>query len=41
MIQADGYKLQTDKLNLYYGKFHALKDVTIAIRPRMITSLRA
>ncbi|HOD84343.1 MAG: Phosphate import ATP-binding protein PstB 3 [Planctomycetes bacterium ADurb.Bin126] len=39
MIQADDYKLQTDKLNLYYGKFHALKDVTIAIRPRMITAI--
>ncbi len=39
MIQADDYKLQTRKLNLHYGTFHALKDVDIAIRPRMITAI--
>ena len=32
-------KLRTDKLNLFYGSFHALKDVDIAIRPRMITAI--
>jgi len=26
-------------LNLYYGSFHALKDVNIAIRPRRITAI--
>jgi phosphate transport system ATP-binding protein len=33
------YKLQADKLDLHYGRFQALKDVHIAIRPRMITSI--
>jgi ABC-type lipoprotein export system ATPase subunit len=33
------YKLQTSSLNLYYGKFHALKDVNISIRPQTITAI--
>ena len=33
------YKIQSRKLNLHYGKFHALKDVNIAIKPRMITAI--
>ncbi len=33
------YKLQTTGLNLHYGEFHALKDVDIAIKPRMITAI--
>ena len=32
-------KLRSDKLNLFYGKFQALRDVDIAIRPRMITAI--
>jgi phosphate transport system ATP-binding protein len=32
-------KIQTSELNLYYGKFHALKNVNISIRPRAITAI--
>jgi len=32
-------KLQSEKLNLFYGAFHALKDVDIAIRPKSITAI--
>ena len=32
-------KIQSVNLNLFYGKFHALKDVSIAIRPRAITAI--
>jgi len=33
------YGIQTRGLNLWYGNFQALKDVTVDIRPRLITSL--
>jgi phosphate transport system ATP-binding protein len=33
------YKLQTRDLNLFYGDFQALINVTIAIKPRMITAV--
>ena len=33
------HKLETRNLNLRYGKFHALKDVTLSIRPRFITAI--
>ena len=33
------YKLETRRLNLHYGTFHALKDVTLSIRARAITSI--
>jgi phosphate transport system ATP-binding protein len=33
------FKIQSDKLNLHYGSFHALKDVSIAIRPQSITAI--
>ena len=33
------YKLEARKLNLHYGKFQALKDVSISIRPRFITAI--
>ena len=32
-------KILTRNLNLHYGKFHALKNVNIAIRPRLITAI--
>jgi len=32
-------KLRTEKLNLYYGRFHALKDVSISIRDLTITAI--
>lgn len=32
-------KIQTRALNLHYGTFHALKNVDIQIRPRMITAI--
>ena len=32
-------KIQSVKLNLFYGTFHALKDVNIAIRPNSITAI--
>lgn len=33
------YKIQAKGLSLFYGDFHALKDVTLAVRPRMITAI--
>jgi len=33
------YPLQTQNLNLYYRKFHALKDVTMSVEPRTITAI--
>jgi phosphate transport system ATP-binding protein len=33
------FKIQSDNLNLWYGKFHALIDVSISIQPRMITAI--
>jgi len=33
------FKIQAIGLNLHYGKFHALKDVNISIKPRMITAI--
>ena len=32
-------KIQAISLNLWYGTFHALKDVNISVRPRMITAI--
>ncbi|NLV45165.1 MAG: phosphate ABC transporter ATP-binding protein [Candidatus Hydrogenedentes bacterium] len=32
-------KIETRNLNLYYGAFHALKDVTIQIKPQSITAI--
>ncbi len=32
-------KISTEKLNLYYGAKHALKDITIRIRSNMVTAL--
>jgi phosphate transport system ATP-binding protein len=31
--------IQTQGLNLWYGQFHALKDVTVNIKPGIVTSL--
>ena len=31
--------LETDRLNLWYGSFHALVDVTVAIQPQLISAL--
>jgi phosphate transport system ATP-binding protein len=33
------YKLEARELNLYYGSFQALRDVSIGIRPRAITAI--
>lgn len=33
------YAIETDNLNLWYGRFQALKDVTLRIKPGMITAL--
>jgi phosphate transport system ATP-binding protein len=38
-VTEEQHKLATLNLNLHYGAFHALKDVSIRIRPRMITSI--
>jgi phosphate transport system ATP-binding protein len=32
-------KIETKALNLWYGKFHALLDVNLSIRPRAITAI--
>ena len=31
-------KIETHKVDLYYGEFHALKGVTIAIESNMVTA---
>jgi phosphate transport system ATP-binding protein len=33
------YKIQAMELNLCYGRFRALKDVSVSIRPQMITAI--
>ncbi|NLW85633.1 MAG: phosphate ABC transporter ATP-binding protein [Planctomycetes bacterium] len=33
------HKIHSKDLNLWYGDFHALKDVSIAVRDRMITAI--
>lgn len=33
------FAIETDNLNLWYGRFQALKDVTLRIKPGMITAL--
>ena len=35
----DSPKIQSEKLSLWYGRFQALKEVSIAIRPRAITAI--
>jgi len=34
-----GIKIQTEGLDLYYGKFHALLKVSLPFQPRMITAI--
>jgi phosphate transport system ATP-binding protein len=34
-----GSKLQAEGLDLHYGKFHALSNVSLSIQPRMITAI--
>ena len=36
---ATHYSIQTEGLNLWYGKFQALKDVAVNIKPHIITAL--
>ena len=39
-VSLDGaYTIQTREVSLWYGQFQALKNVTIQIKPRMITAL--
>ena len=33
------FAIETDNLNLWYGRFQALRDVTLRIKPGMITAL--
>ncbi len=33
------FAIETDNLNLWYGRFQALKDVTLRIKPGLITAL--
>lgn len=35
----ESIKIKTDQLNLYYGAAHALKNVTVRIRPFAVTAL--
>ena len=39
MTRDDGHSIVTRGLNLWYGTFQALLDVSVRIRPRLITSL--
>jgi phosphate transport system ATP-binding protein len=36
---APSAKLAVERLNLYYGEFHALKDIQMAIQPRRVTAM--
>ncbi|MGK2946184.1 MAG: phosphate ABC transporter ATP-binding protein PstB [Candidatus Malihini olakiniferum] len=37
-IETPNYKIQVRNLNFYYGKFHALKDITLDIAINQVTS---
>ena len=41
MATADAttYSIQTHELNLWYGDFQALRDITVSVRPRCVTGL--
>jgi len=39
MSDTDAFSIATRALNLWYGTFQALMDVSVQIRPRLITSL--
>jgi len=39
MSRDDGHSIVTRDLNLWYGTFQALIDVSVRVRPRLITSL--
>ena len=32
------YKLTADHVNVWYGNFHALKDISIRVRPNTVTA---
>ena len=36
---APSAKMAVERLNLYYGAFHALKDIQMAIQPRRVTAM--
>jgi len=38
MAQMD-YKIEALRLNLFYGSFHAVKDVNISVKPKAITAI--
>lgn len=38
-LPSEEYTIRTRDLNLWYGQFQALKNVTVQIKPRMITAL--
>ena len=38
-MQKSKFKIDVDNLNLFYGAFHALKDVTISIEEKKITAI--
>lgn len=38
-MQNNQYKIITEKLNLYYGENHALKDISVHIAPKAVTAL--
>ena len=37
--QTVDFAIETEKLNLWYGDFQALKDVSIDVKPKLITAL--
>jgi phosphate transport system ATP-binding protein len=36
---AGGYAIEARDLNIYYGSFRAVKDITLPVRPRQVTAL--
>lgn len=39
MVKKGDIKVRTERLNLYYGNTHALKDITIKVRANAVTAL--
>lgn len=39
MVKKGDIKVRTERLNLYYGNTHALKDITIMVRANAVTAL--
>ncbi len=39
MVKAQAKRIDTENLNIYYGQFLAVKDVSVTIEPNKVTAL--